>query len=261
MNGLRTLLWREYRSSRGWALSLLGSLGLWTWIITMISNEGVEDRLALRSLIILIAFAVGVLVLSFMVGRMHAEIRRDEHRTLLLAPIPGYLHILARLLFAISVGAIYAVCLGVLQWWIFVQAGAHLDAASIMQLVAAFPAFGVVVLLMPTLAWVLLLVLFANVYRLSHLSWLAAIAICAGTPVALIYRGINGLDHHLPVWTIAPGITRFFDQLAGMPSRGEGGGWMMAVPGVAHYGDIVGAVLLTVLLAFLAARLWEEMEG
>lgn len=261
MKGLRTLLWKEYRSSRGWAMGLLGSLGLWAWIVTMVSNEGVENRLALRSLIISAAFAVGVIVLSFMVGRLHAEIKRDEHRTLLLAPVPGYLHVLSRLVFALGVGTIYSVGLGTLLCWTFSQAGAHLDAASIMQLVAALPAFGVVTLLMPTLAWVLLLVLFANAYRLSHLTWIAVIVICAGTPASLIYRGINGLDHHLPVWTIAPGITGFFNRLAGIPSRGEGAGWMMAVQSVVHYGDIVGTVLLTGLLVFLAARLCEEMEG
>ena len=261
MKGLRTLLWREYRSSRGWAIGLIGSLGLWAWIITMVSNEGVENRLALRSLIITVAFAIGVIVLSFMVGRLHTEIKRDEQRLLLLAPIPGYLHILARLVFAMAVGLIYAIGLGTLVWWVFSQAGAHLGASSIMQLVGAFPAFGVVTLLMPTLAWVLLAVLFANAYRLSHLSWIAVIAICAGTPVSLIYRGINGLDHYLPVWTTAPGITDLFNRLAGTPSQGEGSMLTMAVPGVVHYGDIVGAALLTVALVFLAARLWEEMEG
>ncbi|RLC84871.1 MAG: hypothetical protein DRI37_08585 [Chloroflexi bacterium] len=261
MKGLHTLLWREYRSSRGWAIGLIGSLGLWTWIVSMISNEGVENRLALRSLIITVAFAIGVIVLSFMVGRLHTEIKHDEHRTLLLSPIPGYLHIVSRLVFAVGVGLIYAIGLGTLTWWVFSQAGAHLGASSIMQLVAAFPAFGIVTLLMPTLAWVLLLVLFANAYRLSHLTWIAVIVMCAGTPVSLLYRGINGLDHHLPVWTTAPGITDLFNRLAGMPTQGEGSMLTMAVPGVVHYGDIVGAVLLTGLLVFLAARLWEEMEG
>ena len=261
MKGLRTLLWKEYRSSRGWALGLIGSLGLWTWIVMMISNKGIEDRLALRSLVISVAIAVGVIVLSFMVGRLHAEIRRDEHRVLLLAPIPGYLHVLARLVFALVVGLVYAIGLGILVWWIFLQAGAHLDAASIVQLVAAFPAFGVVTLLMPTLAWVLLLVLFISAYRLSRLSWIPVIMICVGTPVSLIYRGLMGLEHHLPGWVVAPGITGFFDRLAGVPSQGEGSGWMMVVPGIVHYGDILGMLILTGLIVFLAGRLWEEMEG
>ena len=63
------------------------------------------------------------------------------------------------------------------------------------------------------------------------------------------------------MWTTAPGITDLFNRLAGMPTQGEGSMLTMAVPGVVHYGDIVGAVLLTGLLVFLAARLWEEMEG
>lgn len=261
MNGFRTLLWKEYRSSRGWAIGLVGSLGLWMWIVNMISNKGIEDRLAVRSLIITVAFVVGVIVLSFMVGRLHGEIKRGEHRALLLSPIPRYLHILARLVFALAVGLIYSIGLGILVWWAFSHAGAHLDAISIMQLVAAFPAFGVVTLLMPTLAWVLLLVLFVSAYRLSRLSMVAVIMIFVGTPTSLIYRGIIALDHHLPVWSVAPGITSFLERLAGTPSQGEESAWTMALPGVVHYGDIVGMFLLTGLILFLAARLWEEMEG
>ena len=261
MRGFRTLLWKEYRGSRGWAIGLVGSLGLWTWVVTMIRGEGIEDRLAMRSLIITVAFVVGVIVLSFMVGRLHGEIKRDEHHVLLLSPNPGYLHILSRLVFALFVGLIYSIGLGILVWWAFSHAGAQLDAISIVQLVVAFPAFGVVTLLMPTLAWVLLFVLFVSAYRLSRLGGVAAIVIFVGTPTSLIYKGIIALDHNLPVWSVAPGITSFLKRLATIPSQGEESAFGMALPGVVHYGDIVGMFLLTGLMLFLAARLWEEMEG
>lgn len=261
MKEFRTLLWREYRSSWGWVAGLLGSLAVWAWIMTLPGMGGSENAVAVHSSIISAAFFIGAVVLSFMVGRLYGEIRRGEDRVLLLSPVPGYVHILSRLVFAVGVGWIYSIGLGVLEWWTFVQAGARLGVASVLQLVLVSPTFGVVTLLLPTLAWVLLFVLFTSAYRLSRLGWLAVITMGAGTPVSLIYTGIIKLDRFFPVWHVAPGIIRFLDHIASNPYPARGSSLTMAIPGIVHSGDIVGTLMFTGLILFLAGRLWEEVEG
>ncbi len=255
MSGFKTLLWREFRSSWGWAVGIIGSLAVWAWLAYMLSGAlGRPDTVVASFLsLISIAFVIGMIVLAFMVGRLYGEIKREENRFLFLSPLSGYTHVIARLAFAAGIGWIYALGLGLLGWLTFVRAGAQLGIGDIVQLVLVSPTFIAVTLMMPTLAWVLLLVMFMSAYRLSRLGWLAVIAMGAGTPVSLIYAGVNTLGHRLPVWHLAAGIA------AALREFGVNG--TVSVPNIIHSGDVVGALLLTALLVFLAGRLWEEVEG
>ena len=262
MSGFKTLVWREFRSSWSWAVGLIASLAVWAWLAYMLSGAlGPPAAVAVSLLFLSIAFVLGMIVLAFMVGRLYGEIKREENRFLFLSPLSGYTHVIARLTFAVGVGWIYALGLGLLGWLTLVRAGAQLGIGDIVQLVLVSPTFITVTLMMPTLAWVLLLVMFMSSYRLSRLGWLAVIAMGAGTPVSLIYAGVNTLDHHLPVWHLAPGIVRFLGHVANNPVPARGNSWTILVPNIIHSGDLLGALLFAGLLVFLAGRLWEEVEG
>ena len=253
MNGFKTLLWREWRSAWGWAVGLIASLGGWTTIVISIQTGQPEDRFILRTLVLVAAGIVGMIILAFMAGRLHQEMKRGENRVLILSPVRGWVHIVTRLALPVGVGWAYLIGLGIIEWWAFGRLGAHLRTADVLQLALAYPSFIAIVFVLPSLAWVLLLVMFVSAFRLSRLGWLAAVAMFVGTPTSLIYSGVNALDHHLPTWHFTAGVT------AAMREFGMEGS--IPVPGIVHSGDIVGAILLTMLLVFLAGRLWEEVEG
>ena len=259
MNEFYALLRKEYHRSWGWAIGVLGSLGLWMLVVYAIKGNGPYARMTQQTFVLSAAFAIGVIVLCCMVGRRHAEVRQEESR--FRSPISCYLRILVRVVFALGVGLVYSIGLGMLEWWVLALAGAHLGTIDVLQLTLVLPVFASFTLLMPTLGWVLLLVMFTRAYHGSRLTWLAAIAMCVGTPVTLVYKGIMKLDQFLPVWYVGPGIVRFFNQL-GNSARATGErSWLMAIPRIVHSGDVVGTLVFTALVLLLAGRLWEEVEG
>ncbi|MCK4411798.1 hypothetical protein KAV67_05875, partial [Candidatus Bipolaricaulota bacterium] len=182
MRGFLTLLWLEYRRSRVWAAALLGSLLFWFWGLNQVTVTNVGERAGIRVAIVGIAALVGVIVLCFMIGRIRGETRHGQYQILLLTPPSGYLHVLARLLFALCVGIAYYMIIGGLLWWVALQAGIHPDAGSVLQLLLTGPFYGIGIVLVPLLIWMLLLMVFSGAYRLSGPNWIPGIVMVAGTP-------------------------------------------------------------------------------
>ena len=176
MKGFLTLLWLEYRRSRVWAAALIGSLLFWFWGLNQVEVIDMVERAGIRMGIMGIASLVGLVVLCFMIGRLRGETRGGQYQILLLSPPPGYLHILARFLFAFAVGIVYYVAIGGLLWWITVKAGVHPDTGSVLQLLLAGPFYGIGAILVPFLSWTLLLMVFISAFRLSGPNWIPAIA-------------------------------------------------------------------------------------
>lgn len=258
MRGFATLLWLEYRRSRVWAAALLGSLVFWFWGLNQVMVRDIGERVGIRVAIIGVAAAVGLVVLCFMIGRIRGETRRGQYQILLLTPPSGYLHILARVIFAVGVGIVYYVILGGLMWWVAARAGIHPDTGSILQLLFAGPFYGIGAIVLPYVSWTALLMVFLSAFRLSGPSWIPGIVMVAGTPFLFrwISQGIVELSYSLPAWSMFGGFTRLIEaaeietevlitsQGALVPQEPL---WIM--------------LALSVVMLVIAGRIWQEVEG
>lgn len=258
MNGFKTLLWLEYCRSRVWAVALWGSLLFWAWGLQQITVTDPSERLAIRATIVGVAALVGAVVLCFMIGRLRSETRRGQYQILLLTPPPGYLHILARFLFAFAVGSIYYVVLGGLMWWVAAQAGMRLGAGSVLQLMLALPFYGVGVTLVPLLAWMLLLMVFISAYRLWGPGWVPGIVMILGSPWILRWYSarLADLAFTLPPWHLFAGAIRLLEGTS-LGKEIPAAGTTLVLPQEPLWGMLIfGAVMLV-----LAGRIWQEVEG
>lgn len=258
MKGFLTLLWLEYRRSRVWAAALLGSLLFWFWGLNQVNVIDIGERAGIRLGIVGIAALVGVVVLCFMIGRLRGETRGGQYQILLLSPPAGYLHVLARFLFALGVGIVYFVAIGGLVWWIAAKAGTHPDIGSILQLLLAGPFYGIGVFFVPFLSWTLLLMVFISVYRLSGPNWIPGIVVVAGTPFVFNWIGawIVDLSYRLPAWSMFGGFTWLIGEAEietdiAMTSQGalvpQEPLWVM--------------LALSIVMLVIAGRIWQEVEG
>ncbi|MCK4392538.1 hypothetical protein KAX17_06495, partial [Candidatus Bipolaricaulota bacterium] len=252
------LLWLEYRRSRVWAAALLGSLLFWFWGLNQVTVTDVGERAGIRVAIVGIAALVGVIVLCFMIGRIRGETRRGQYQILLLTPPSGYLHVLARFLFALGVAIVYYVIIGGLLWWVTVQAGIHPDAGSVLQLLLAGPFYCIGAVLVPFLVWTLLLMVFSSAYRLSGPNWIPGIVMVVGTPFLFrwIADGIVRLSYWLPAWPMFGGFTQLIDEVE-----------IETEIVITTQGALVPQEPLWIMLAvsivmlMIAGRIWQEVEG
>lgn len=257
MRGFLTLLWLEYRRSRVWAAALLGSLLFWFWGLNQVTVTNVGERAGIRVAIVGIAALVGVIVLCFMIGRIRGETRHGQYQILLLTPPSGYLHVLARLLFALCVGIVYYVIIGGLLWWVALQAGIHPDTGSVLQLLLVGPFYGIGIVLVPLLIWMLLLMVFSGAYRLSGPNWIPGIMMVAGTPFLFrwIGEGILSVSYSLPTW-------RMYTQLTALVERFSPEELEITVNGVPVPQEPLWIMLaLSVVMLIIAGRIWQEVEG
>jgi len=258
MRGFATLLWLEYRRSRVWAAALLGSLAFWFWGLNQVMVSDFGERAGIRVGIVGVAAAVGLVVLCFMIGRIRGETRRGQYQILLLTPPSGYLHILARVIFALGVGIVYYVILGGLLWWVAARAGIHPGTGSVLQLLFAGPFYGIGAILVPFLSWTLLLMVFLSAFRLSGPSWIPGIVMVAGTPFLFrwISEGIFELSYSLPAWSMFSGFTRLIDE-AEIETE-----IMITTQGALVPQEPLWIMLaLSVVMLTIAGRIWQEVEG
>jgi len=260
MRGFATLLWLEYRRSRVWAAALLGSLVFWFWGLNQVMVRDIGERVGIRVAIIGVAAAVGLVVLCFMIGRIRGETRRGQYQILLLTPPSGYLHILARVIFAVGVGIVYYVILGGLMWWVAARAGIHPDTGSILQLLFAGPFYGIGAIVLPYVSWTALLMVFLSAFRLSGPSWIPGIVMVAGTPFLFrwISQGIVELSYSLPAWSMFGGFTRLIEA-AEMEIETE---VVITSQGALVPQEPLWIMLaLSVVMLVIAGRIWQEVEG
>jgi MFS family permease len=258
MRGFLTLLWLEYRRSRVWAAALLGSLLFWFWGLNQVTVSDIGERAGIRVAILGVATLVGLVVLCFMIGRLRSEGRRGQYEVLLLTPPSGYLHILARFLFALGVGIVYAVILGGLVWWIAAKAGTHPDTGSILQLFLAGPFYTMGAILVPFLSWTLLLMVFISAYRLSGPNWIPGIVMVAGTPFVFNWIGdwIVALSYRLPAWPMFGGFTWLIDEAEIETDV------FITTQGVLVPQEPLWIMLaLSIVMLAIAGRIWQEVEG
>lgn len=256
MKGFRTLLWLELRRNGVWAGALIGSLAFWAWGLFQVRMVDAAERLEVRAILLVIAAAIGALVLALMIGRIRSETRGGQFQVLLLTPPSGYVHIAARYAFALATAAVYYVAVAGLAWWTLAMAELPLDAGSIAQLVLAVPSYGLAVAVMPLLAWTLLLMVFISAYRVSGPGWIPGTVMVLGTPFALrwLIEGIVRVSYRLPGWHL-------FGELEGalrraVPSEGEFG-----IAAVLPQEPVWIMLAVTIALLAVAGRIWQEVEG
>ena len=93
MKGFKTLFWLEYRRSGAWAVALIGSLAFWAWALFQARAVDPVELSSVRTVLLVIAAAVGALVPELMIGRLRGETRGGQYQVLLLTPPSGAAHI------------------------------------------------------------------------------------------------------------------------------------------------------------------------
>ncbi len=257
MKGFRTLLWLEFRRSGVWAAILIGSLAFWAWGLFQVRLVEVSQQLEVRAILLMLASAIGAVVLALMIGRIRSETRGGQFQVLLLTPPPGYVHIAARYAFAVATAVVYYVAIGGLAWWTIAMAGLSLDAGSVAQLTLAVPFYGLGVTVLPLLAWTLLLMVFIAAYRVSGSGWIPGTVMVLGTPFALrwLIEGIARASYRLPGWHLFGGLEGAIRQAAAQ-SNGE-----LDPIAVLPQEPLWMMLILTAILLAIAGRIWQEVEG
>ncbi len=261
MKRWKTLLWLELRRSGVWAIALLGSLAFWAWGLNQVRVTDVGEQLGIRAGLLAIAAAAGVLVLCIMIGRIRSETRNGQYQILLLTPPSGYAHVSARFAFALGIGIVYFMLIGGLFWWIGTRASLTFSAGDVAQLVVGLPLYGIGLVLVPALAWTLLLMIFISAYRISGTGWIPGTVMVVGTP--FLYRWIAEwmvrASYTLPSWPLLGDLQR----LIGRTIESEAGLDRVTVDGVIAIPQeplwiMIGLALLMLLAA---GRIWQEVEG
>ncbi len=263
MRRFARLIWLENRRNWVWALSLVGSLIFWAWGIKQVTLMDVGERLGTRAGLLAAACVIGAVVLCLMIGRIRSETRNGQYQVLLMTPPSGYAHILARFTYAAGVAFAYYIAIGFLFWWIFELAGIHFDTRSLFDLILATPVYGMGILILPLLAYVLLLMVFISAYRLSRPGWIPGILMLLATPVILqwLTHGIVRVLWALPGWqlfTTAPAaLAERFTELNPDASVDIGRVMYAGVP----IEPLLIMLGVTALLLAIAGRIWQEVEA
>lgn len=264
MTTFKTLVWLEYRRSRVWAAALIGSLALWAWGIHQVAPLEVGTQLLFRLSILAMAALIGGLILCLMIGRVRAETRHGQYQVLLLTPPSGYIHMLARFVFAVAVAIIYYMMVAGLCWWILAQAGVGLDAGNVIELLLAVPLYGIGVVITPALAWTLLLMIFISAYRISGGGWIPGTVMVLGTSFALRWylRLVIDISYSLPSWRLLEDVS---NQMTDIINQTAAHTEIIIASQLPQAGlpqePLWGMLLVTVLLLALAGRIWQEVEA
>ena len=226
----------------------------------------VEERLGIRAGLLMAAATIGAVVLVMMIGRIRSETRKGQYQVLLMSPPSGYTHILARFTYAAGLAFAFYIAIGFMFWWILELAGISLDPRSLFELILAVPLYGMSVIVLPLLAYTLLLMVFISAYRISGPGWIPGVVMLLGTPFAIQWLGewIIRISYTLPGWRVFENVPatvyeRFTQGDIAMSFRStavsEGG-----YPGLPIEPMLV-MLVVTAALLLIAGRIWQEVEA
>ena len=263
MKRFKTLLWLEYRRSRVWAGALLGSLVFWWWGLLQVRLLNMAENTGVRAGLLTMAASIGLLVLCLMIGRIRSETRQGQYQVLLLSPPSGYMHILARFTFTAAVAALYTIAIGGLFWWTFAQAQIPLTAADIVQITLGLPLYALATIMIPAMAWTLLLMVYISAYRVSGPGWIPGTVMILTTPFLGHWLGrlFVRVSYSLPGWHVLTDMQRVLDALGNTTTA------TFEAEGIAESAAIIPQepvwimLGLTALMLVLAGRIWQEVEG
>jgi hypothetical protein len=262
-----TLVWLEHRRNWLWSLPLMGSLLFWAWGIKQVRIMDVSQRLGIRAGLLMGAAMIGTVLLVMMIGRIRSETRNGQYQVLLMSPPSGYTHILARFTYAAGVGFAYFIAIGMMFWWIFELAGINFDTRSLFELILAMPLYGMSVMMLPILAYTLLLMVFVSAYRISGKGWVPGVAMLLGTPIAMQWlgQGIEKILWKLPSWNVFENVPAVVYERFAEADIGFSWDATMGAAEGAYAGFPIEPMLvmlaLTAVLLVIAGRIWQEVEA
>jgi len=260
-----TLIWLEHRRNWIWSLPLMGSLLFWAWGIKQVLIMSVEERLAIRAGLLMGAAMIGTVLLVMMIGRIRSETRNGQYQVLLMSPPSGYTHILARFTYAAGVGFAYYIAIGLMFWWILELAGISFDPRSLFELILVLPFYGMSVMVLPILAYTLLLMVFISAYRISGKGWIPGVAMVLGTPIALQWLSdwMANILWKLPSWNVFENVPAVVYER--FSQADIDGSFMIAVKEGGYSGIPIEPMLVmlavTAALLVIAGRIWQEVEA
>ncbi|RIH84362.1 hypothetical protein Mterra_02006 [Calidithermus terrae] len=240
MNALPTLLWLEFRKSQSFVMVLAGVLLLTAVGLARLTanalNTPEEEAVVLFSL----AAVIGG---TLLVVALFISARQDG--TGLLLSVPGGLaHQVARFVYWGLLGAAFALTLAVLLW-------AYLDRTVPgmpgLGVVLTFVFYGLGLVWLPGVAYLLLAFSYVQSYQLSRLGWLAGLAAFLGffgLADVLVEAGSKVAYRALPPVTIS---------LQSLGSRLDD----LRLP----LEPLLLSLALAAGLVALAGRVWDEVEA
>ena len=255
MKRFKTLLWLEYRRSRVWAGALLGSLIFWWWGLLQVRLLDITETTGVRGGLLMVAASIGALVLCLMIGRIRSETRQGQYQVLLLSPPSGYMHILARFTFTSAIAAVYSIAIGVLFWWTLAQANIPLSGADISQLALGIPLYALAAILIPAMAWTLLLMVYISAYRVSGPGWIPGTVMILATPFLGEWLGrlFIRVSYSLPAWRLLADLERALETTYGEI--------IFESPAIIPQEPLWIMLALSAGMLLLAGRIWQEVEG
>jgi len=263
MKKFSTLVWLEHRRNWLWSLPLMGSLLFWAWGIKQVLIMSVGERLGIRAGLLMGAATIGMVLLVMMIGRIRSETRNGQYQVLLMSPPSGYTHILARFTYAAGVGFAYYIAIGFMFWWVLELAGINFDTRSLFELILAMPLYGMSVMVLPILAYTLLLMVFISAYRISGKGWIPGVAMLLGTPIAFEWIGewIGRILYTLPGWRVfanAPAaLMERFGEMDLDSTVEVNEALTMGLP----LEPMLVMLAITAVLLLVAGRIWQEVEA
>ena len=263
MKRFSTLIWLENRRNWIWSLPLMGSLLFWAWGIKQVTVMSVEERLGIRAGLLVAAATIGAVVLCMMIGRIRSETRKGQYQVLLMSPPSGYTHILSRFAYAAGVAFAYFIAIGFLFWWIAALAGISFDAHSLFELILALPFYGMIMTVLPLLAYTLLLMVFVSAYRISGPGWVPGVVMLLGMPIAMQWVGewIVRISYTLPGWrlfsTAPAALVERFGELEPQVAMDINTALYQGVP----VEPMLVMLVVTAVLLLIAGRIWQEVEA
>lgn len=262
-----TLVWLEHRRNWLWSLPLMGSLVFWAWGIKQVTIMDVTERLAIRAGLLMAAAMIGTVLLVMMIGRIRSETRNGQYQVLLMSPPSGYTHILARLTYAAGVGFAYFIAIGFMFWWILELAGINFDTRSLFELIFAMPLYGMSVVVLPILAYTLLLMVFISAYRIAGKGWIPGVTMLLGTPFVMEWIGewVGRILYTLPGWHVfANALAALMERFGQMDLDMSGEineALTMGLPMGLPMEPMLVMLAITAILLVVAGRIWQEVEA
>lgn len=247
-----TLLWLELRKLWAWALGLLALLLLIAWIVYQVNHtqfnqtSGTDLPVALLiNLTVLIMSAQFAWLMPLLLATgMLSESRRGQLELLLSSPAPGMLHVLARFTFAFLVLLLFASGLLGIAYAEVLRAGVAMSPSIGLEL------YGYALGGAPALALAVFLGTLWTAYQPSGGGLLAVVLGSAGllSLWSTLTAYLEPLLFRLSPWRIPPIRMNGVDVVTatGLPGLPQEFFWLMLV--------------LTILLLYLAGRIWGEVE-
>ena len=162
-----------------------------------------------------------------------------------------------------AVAAVYSIAIGGLFWWTLAQAKIPLSVADISQLTLGFPLYALATILIPAMAWTLLLMVYISAYRVSGPSWIPGTVMILTTPFLGHWLGrlFVRVSYSLPGWHVLTDMQRVLDALGNSTTATFQAEGVVETAAIIPQEPVWIMLVLSIGMLILAGRIWQEVEG